>query len=68
MERVLETSSYLADVVAYQGRAWVAARRSWIDASALGGLMEWDIQTCEQLTQEQWISTGLDPVSLAVLP
>jgi len=64
----LETESYLTDIRQVGSDIWVSARRSWLDANALGGLMIWDPATCTEKTEKQWIQTGLDPVSITWIP
>lgn len=64
----LETESYLTDIRRVGTHIWVSARRSWLDASAFGGLMIWDPQTCTEITENQWVRTGLDPVSITWIP
>ena len=64
----LETTSYLPDVQRVGSQVWVAARRSWIDASSLGGLMVWDIDQCREVTEGNWLSLGLEPVSIGFVP
>jgi hypothetical protein len=64
----LETERYLTDVAVVNNEAWVSARRGWLDETAVGGLMIWTLDNCAETTAEGLITTGLDPVSLAVLP
>ena len=63
-----ETAHYLTDIRRVGAKIWVSARRSWLDTTALGGLMVWDAETCTQETPDDWIRTELDPVSITWIP
>jgi len=68
INRLLTVTNYLPDVQVHQGQGWVAARRSFVDESTLGGLMVVDLESCTLLTDPAWLQTPLDPVSIAFTP
>lgn len=64
-EMVASTSLYIREIRANdRGEAHVLTR-SWIDPEVAGGIRVFDLETCEDLTGDDWIRFELEPFSVA---